>query len=83
MTTVVVNQDGAPSVTLDVSATAMARVSFSPSDRDTVKQVRILTAAAISIVERHAPTPPAGNVEEFIVAQLAAMDKAIAILNVV
>ncbi len=70
---------------LTVSDEALAKVSFSDSDRETVKQVRLLTAAIISIVATPAQpgTPPAGNVEAFVNAQIAAMQQAVSILNAV
>ena len=67
---------------LTVSDEALAKVSFSDSDRETVKQVRLLTAAIISIVATPSTgTPPAGNVEVFVNAQIAAMQQAVSILN--
>jgi hypothetical protein len=82
MANVVITPDGSGPVTVEVTASALARVSFETTEtRDTVKQVRILTAAVITIVEGAQPPVPGGPFDAFVSAQLDAMNKAIAILR--
>ena len=82
MTNVVLNEDGAPSWSIEISAETLTKVRFKASEKDAIRQVRILTAAVITVVETAAPGA-VPTVAEFITAQLAAMDKAVAILNAV
>lgn len=81
MTNVVLNVDGSQPVTLQISPETLTKVSWKPDDFEDIRQVRLLTAAVITVVETAVAGGQVPTVAKFIEAQLAAMNQAVAILN--